>query len=622
MKFAAFVLALGTVLAACSDDTTPVDTGPTPGQERGVPDGGPGREQGVPDAAPVTEGGVGDARTDGTGLDVVVTPDKLPSFQCSGVNPPAGNNGAAVTLTLDGYLFDANATVALIDSSSGAATSLGAATVTDTNGDGIKDRAVVTVPAGTPQGLYEVQITNPSTGQKASCGTYISTTELPPTLTDVVPDTAWKGDPGDAVLSDQPISLKGTGFKPVPTVRFISVATKQVYQAPTTGFISSTALTSICPSESLAMPVGDYYVEVMNPSLLTARWMKGTTPGIFKVTAIPPPVIDDVSPYKVPANAGGGTPPVTVTVTGDYFQTGLKLLLLLADGTTKDITAHVTKVTVNPTGKDSVVFTWNNTVLAMPVGVYPLRLVNPDQQYDTYFSMLLENAEPGKLNADKWATVASLNVPRERHASVEGFDVFGGSFLYTVGGTTPASGGLAVRPRTVLASTEFLEVDLFGTAGSSARLAQQLAPGLNLSTFDAKHGVLRATNLMQSPRTGRTLVRAGRFLFAKGGAAHQRERHHQVRGHHQALRQDGGRRQCQPLDHRGRVLLPAGPLRLRQDHAAADAGGVRGSHRGPHPHRWPRHQPDPAQQAAGEHGLPVLCGLPAHDRRRQRRLWT
>jgi hypothetical protein len=513
MRALRVLLALALLQVGCGDDNGVQDVGPgdTGGPDLGADTVAP-PDQG-PDLAP--DGMLGDGLGDGLG-DAV--PDAAPVFSCDAVTPPAGNNAAAVTLTLDGYLFESGATVALVDAMSGTSTALGAATVSDTDSDGVNDQATVDVPASTPQGLYGVEITNPTTGETAKCGFYTSTTEPAPTVTDVIPDTAWEGSPNDTVLSDQPITVKGTGFKPVPTVRFVSVTTKEIYQASTTGFISDTSLSSICPSESLAMPVGDYYVDVINPSQLWARWMANGSPGIFKVTATPPPVIEDVSPYKIPANAGGGTPVVTVTVTGDYFDQGCTVLLLLPDGTTLDITSYITAVNVSATGKDTITFTWDNTVLALAVGIYPLRVTNPDLQYDTFYSMLVENAAPGKLNADNWVVASQLNIPRERHASVAGFDVFANSYLYTVGGTTPDSGGLSVRPRTVLASTEVVEVDVFGSPAGNAKMAEQLDASVSLATIDPKHDTLRSDNLLNTKRSGLTLVRAGLYLYAIGGA--------------------------------------------------------------------------------------------------------
>jgi hypothetical protein len=88
----------------------------------------------------------------------------------------------------------------------------------------------------------------------------------------------------------------------------------------------------------------------------------------------------------------------------------------------------------------------------------------------------------------------------------------------------------------------------------------------------------------------------------------------------EALRGRRGGRLDRPRDRRRRVLLDAGPVRIRQDDDAADDRRVRaadgGSDRAPRPGRHQRATLRPGR----EHGLPGLRALPAHVGRRQRRL--
>ncbi len=491
----------GNALDATSGDVTSADAGTGDAQGSDAP----AFDAATPDAAS-SDAASPDAAT--------------PSLVCTTVTPKAGSNSAAVTLTLDGDGMPAGTVVDLVDLVTLKVTQLGVATLSDTDKDGTFDRAVVTVPAGTAQGLYAVWIVTPTGTTKASCGTYASTAQSPPTVTDVTPTTAWQGDPVDTQLSDQPVTITGTGFVSVPAVQFVNIATKKIYTTLTVGYINATSLTSSCPSESLSMPVGDYYVDVINPSLLWARWMKGGSPGIFKVTATPPPEINDVTPFKIPVNAGGGSPVAAVTITGNHFNAGSKVVLLLPGGGTKDMTSTITAVQVNASGADTIKFNWDNTVVGLTVGIYPLRVINPDGQYDTYFSMLVEHAVPGKLNSDQWKKVSSLLYPRERHASTAGFDVFGNSYVYTVGGTSlPSGGSLTSRPRPVLGNTEISEVNVFGVPAAASRLSIQLDPAVNLSSVDPKHGAIHKQNLLVTKRTGLTMVRAGLHLYAIGGAS-------------------------------------------------------------------------------------------------------
>ena len=81
-----------------------------------------------------------------------------------------------------------------------------------------------------------------------------------------------------------------------------------------------------------------------------------------------------------------------------------------------------------------------------------------------------------------------------------------------------------------------------------------------------------------------------------------------------------GRRAGRPPDRRGRVLLAAGPLGLRQDHHPADDRRLRGADQRPDPPPRPRHGRRPAVPARRQHGLPAVRALPPHGRLRERGL--
>ncbi len=64
---------------------------------------------------------------------------------------------------------------------------------------------------------------------------------------------------------------------------------------------------------------------------------------------------------------------------------------------------------------------------------------------------------------------------------------------------------------------------------------------------------------------------------------------------------------------RERILHPARPFGLRQDHASAPDRRLRFPDRGRNPPLWRGHRAAAALQAAGQHGVPELRALPAHD---------
>ncbi len=70
----------------------------------------------------------------------------------------------------------------------------------------------------------------------------------------------------------------------------------------------------------------------------------------------------------------------------------------------------------------------------------------------------------------------------------------------------------------------------------------------------------------------------------------------------------------------GEFLSLLGPSRMRQDHDPAHAGRLRAARRGFHPHQRRVRAGNSAVQARRQHRLPGIRAVPAHDRRRERRL--
>ena len=83
------------------------------------------------------------------------------------------------------------------------------------------------------------------------------------------------------------------------------------------------------------------------------------------------------------------------------------------------------------------------------------------------------------------------------------------------------------------------------------------------------------------------------------------------------VHRDRGARSADP---RGIVLRPARPVGLRQDDDPAPRRRARGPDRGPHPHRRPGCHRGEAAQAPGQHGVPELRAVPAHDGDREHRV--
>ena len=94
------------------------------------------------------------------------------------------------------------------------------------------------------------------------------------------------------------------------------------------------------------------------------------------------------------------------------------------------------------------------------------------------------------------------------------------------------------------------------------------------------------------------------------------------RGGPQGVRRDRGCGWHRPRDRRRRVLLDAGPVRVRKDDDAAHDRGFRAAYLGADPAARSRRNRCSAVRPRCQHRLPGLRALPAHERERERRLWA
>ncbi|MFH2006197.1 MAG: MopE-related protein [bacterium] len=407
------------------------------------------------------------------------------------VEPDALSRNTGGTITVTGENIDVGATIELINCDTQDSTMLGVATV---DASGTSATIDATANPALAQGLYRVRVTNPDQESALSqCELFIIASD-PPTVVDVVPPFAWEGDPTDGVLSDQLLSIVGTGFHPTPSVRFVLDSNPNVtFDAPYVGFIDDTELTAVAPSESKSMPVGLYRVVVINPSGLSGEWSS-----LFEVTSVPPPTIDNVDPSRIPVNAC--TTPYTVT--GTHFQSGAVVAIVVPAGSTCPDNSQpgAGNTCPQPTTYVSDTELLVQPTLCAPNGLYPVRVTNPDGQHDTWWALEFRDSSLGHLNDPFIAIPPTLVIARERHDATYGFDPFGNGYIFTAGGTDASN--------IVQDTVETCPVDIFGTPGSWSLSQQYFGPTEP-----------RGLNTMASPRTGLALVRVGRTLYAIGGAA-------------------------------------------------------------------------------------------------------
>lgn len=446
------------------------------------------------DAAPDPDAAIDaaiDAATDATPTDA------MQSFGLIAIFPGAASRTVTTTLTIDGYGINGTPTIQLVNCDQPSTTfSLVATSSTSTS---ITTSLIADVTRA--QGLYTVNVTN-GDGMMASlpCALRILAAG-PPTVTLVVPTTAYQGVATDNINSDVTVSIEGTGFQSTPNVRWVSTTNPAMfYEAVFVGFISSTAITAVAPSESLMMPAGTYHVFVSNPDTLSGQWLNGATPGIFTVTATPPPDITDVDPSRV--QNGGGCATTTITFTGTGFGAGATAWYIAPTGTTcAGSTTDTNGLLLCPL----VVSTLTATSIATrfpacpALGIYPVTVINPDGQADYFYSIEVTPSSAGHLNTGAFETQQNqLVTARWKHAVQFGFDSFSHAIVYVAGGQNAAGA--------VLGSVESSIFDIFGTPGPFERSQQYGSATMP-----------RIANDLVTPREGLTLQRVGKSLFAIGG---------------------------------------------------------------------------------------------------------
>ncbi|HEX8112935.1 MAG TPA: hypothetical protein VF516_34625, partial [Kofleriaceae bacterium] len=434
----------------------------------------------------------------GTGAPDGMMPDAAPSFTLTAIFPAAASRTVDSPLTISGMGITGTPSIRLTNCDQpGTGYDLTAGTTTASS--------VATTLAADPtrvQGAYTVTVTN-GDGMTASltCALHI-VAEPPPTVSVIVPSTAWQGSPTDNINSDATVSIEGTGFLSTPSVRWVLRSNPATYfDAPFVGFVSEGHLTAVAPSETAAMPAGAYDVFVTNPDQLTAQWKVGMMAGTFTVTATPPPHITDVSPARV---QNGSCTSTSITISGDSFATGSTAWYLAPAGTA--CTGSTTDASGNllcPVAVDGVTATAITGHFAgcPALGPYPVVVVNADGQTSYWFSIEITPSSDGHLNVGSFETAQNhLEVARWKHAVQFGFDVFSDALVYVAGGQD-AQGN-------VLGSVEVSRFDLFGVPGPFHHL-EQYGGAANP----------RIANDLTVPREGATLVRAGASLFAIGGTA-------------------------------------------------------------------------------------------------------
>jgi hypothetical protein len=372
-------------------------------------------------------------------------------------------------------------------------------------GDGRSVAATLLADPLREPGVYTVEVRNPG-GASSSLPCALTIVASPrPTVTSVTPDVAYAGTTADAVLSETSVTIRGTGFESAPTVTWTRTDGSASYDARYVGYLSGTEIVAIAPAEALGMPAGDYHVSVTNPDLLSARWdVGGGAPGVFVVSATPPPRITALSPSRVELGTCTFT---SVEIAGEGFGATAQAFYAVPDGFTcppgtttvaagAETLCSMSTASVAQDGRSMTA-----SFEACPgTGNHPILVRNPDRQLGSFDALEVTASADGMLHQGQFVELASTLVEaRFKHGAVAAFDAGGRAFLYVAGGEG-ASGN-------VLGSVELAALDVRGDVGPFARALQADSYGT------------RVENGLRQPREGLALVAAGRTLLAIGGSA-------------------------------------------------------------------------------------------------------
>jgi hypothetical protein len=385
----------------------------------------------------------------------VYNPGALVTPTLAGMIPSRGWNGIDMPVTIVGTGLATLTSLSL----RGAGAAGGDLALTDISVVG-SDLLNATIPsggrAGGPYDLVSTVAGCPLTLPRA----YTISDAPAITITGVTPPFGWTG-------GSTPILLQGTGFVSTPRLYIIVPSlTPRMRPLSRPVFINPNSVSAVVPSD---LPPGTYDLAAINPD-----GGGGVIRGAFRVTMLPPPTINTVTP-----GAGTTQSPTPVTITGASFRASQVTLRSSAgasfNGTVTAATATSLSVTL-PT----------NT---MATGAYIVRVNNPDESTFADFGSFVVTNPSVKLGP--FASASALTTAR-RGAAVLASQVNSVTrFLHAIGGDSGAGG-------TTHASVEFASVDLFGRLGPW-RLQRYRLP---------------------SPLTGvaTSAIERGGFLYVLGGA--------------------------------------------------------------------------------------------------------
>ncbi|MBW1809950.1 MAG: thrombospondin type 3 repeat-containing protein [Deltaproteobacteria bacterium] len=400
--------------------------------------------------------------------------------------PPAGWREADVDFTMTGFGFEPGATVVFTNADDPGTTFNPSVVSVDSS---TTITGTIPIDQARVLGLYDVTVTNPGGENDTLENAFLVSPNPPPVIDDVVPPFAWNGSRQDGILSDRAIAITGSRFISTPGVRWVyKTDPSQIFEATSVAFTDTTQVTAIVPSESGRMPAGEYTVQLINPDLQGAEWS-----GTFEVTETPPPRITSIDPLRAAgAEFNGGA--VTLTIHGENFVAGV-------DGSKASFIDMLGEIEMTTDAQDEFTLLVSPGAFNINNGAYPVKVTNPDGQWDVFYLFSVTSSADGKLqDSDGWVVhpESLLQTGRWLHGSTIGFDIFGSGYVYVAGGSDAVGNPLDI--------VEYNQVSFFGIPGVF-RYSQQ---------FD---GNTRVANTLNFARSGVAVTRLGPYLFAVGGTS-------------------------------------------------------------------------------------------------------
>ncbi len=385
------------------------------------------------------------------------------------------------TIALDGTNFEPGTTPKVVISGPGLPT-VQLVNVTVVNAT----RVTATVPANTPEGIYDVTITNPD-GCAFTLPRVFTISYNSLGLLALDPRFGWQLKNQGITIYNSPTGAQKTfsggapqawivaPLKTNPAIAVEIPLRRVAYLSPTvitaavpdcSGMAATPITDTTCPNG--IQPGGPYPIKVRDPNGAV-----GVIPAVkgFWVLTDPPPVITSIAPATIDTRGLPSSLGSALAVTGQNFGAGAQLELLFPTGsgnieacsltaTGGSSTSIQAPVPTSLPASSCVVFDSSGnqsaatTGFTLAVGLYVVRVQNTtNPAYADYSGLIVTNPS---LNPSRSDISTTLSVARADFPLVQASDDLGNQYLYALGGTDGAN---------ALSSVEVAPLTLFGDLG-------------------------------------------------------------------------------------------------------------------------------------------------------------